>query len=102
MNAVEHNPKEVKRVWVSLREDGDGYLIAIGDNGSGISETRKAELFDFARRFGGIGLHQSSQILEKYEGWIQVHDRVKGQPQEGAGFRLWIPKLAPKNGNQQS
>jgi signal transduction histidine kinase len=102
MNSVEHNPKPIKRVWVALKDDGDGFLISIGDNGPGISDARKSELFDVARRFGGIGLHQSSQILEKYEGWIQVHDRIKSQPQEGAEFKLWFPKPAIKNGKDNS
>ncbi|MFX1369771.1 MAG: PAS domain S-box protein, partial [Promethearchaeota archaeon] len=97
MNAVEHNPKEKKQVWITLKEESDGYLLAIGDDGTGISDTRKPELFDVARRFGGLGLHQSSQILEKYEGWVQIHDRVENHPERGAEFRIWFPKLLPND-----
>jgi signal transduction histidine kinase len=98
MNAVEHNPNDQKHIWVNLQEHDEGYLVTIGDDGVGISDTRKTELFDVARRFGGIGLHQSSQIIEKYDGWIQIHDRVKDQPELGAEFRLFFPKPLP-NGN---
>ena len=95
MNAIEHNPNEQKHIWVSLQEHEDGYLVAIGDDGVGIPDSRKSELFDVARRFGGIGLHQSSQIVEKYEGWIQIHNRIKDYPDQGAEFRLFFTKPLP-------
>ena len=92
MNAIEHNPKIEKKVWVTIDEDQDGYTISIGDNGPGITDSVKAGLFDMARRFGGVGLHQSHQIIDKYGGTIEVVDRVEGKPSEGAEFRLWFPR----------
>ena len=92
MNGIEHNPSESKNVWITLEEDEKGYVIKVADDGPGIGETRKKELFDMARRYGGVGLHQSNQISEKYGGSITVHDRVPGQPEMGAEFRIWFPK----------
>ena len=92
VNAVEHNPLPEKHVWVSLRDEGASYVVSIGDNGPGIPDSVKAVLFDMARRFGGMGLHQSSQIIEKYGGRIQVSDRVANQPRMGAEFHIWFPK----------
>jgi len=66
MNAIEHNP----------------------------NKSVKTGLFDMARRFGGVGLHQSHQIIDKYGGTIEVVDRVEGKPSEGAEFRLWFPRHA--------
>jgi len=93
MNAVEHNPNSEKHIWISLLKQERGYVVAIADNGPGISDTMKASLFDMSRRFGGIGLHQAKQIVEKYGGQIKVHDRVPGDFSKGAEFRLYFPKF---------
>ncbi|MGD9397207.1 MAG: PAS domain S-box protein [Candidatus Thorarchaeota archaeon] len=91
-NAIEHNPREERIVWVSLKESGDGYEVAIGDNGHGISGSLKTAIFDVSRRYGGVGLHQSKQICDKYGGRIDARDRVRGQPTKGAEFVIWLPK----------
>ena len=91
-NAIEHNPREERVVWVSLKESGDGYEIAIGDNGHGISGSLKKAIFDVSRRYGGVGLHQSKQICDKYGGRIDARDRVRGKPTKGAEFVVWLPK----------
>jgi signal transduction histidine kinase len=92
MNAIEHNPNDRKNVWITLDKSDKGYVVKIGDDGPGVGETRKGELFDMARRYGGVGLHQSSQISEKYGGSITVHDRVPGKPEKGAEFHILFPK----------
>jgi len=92
MNAIEHNPKDEKAVWVKLSEGDKGYVVSIADNGSGIPDAVKAGLFDTSRRFGGLGLHTAHYIVEKYNGRIEIHDRVIGNPGQGAEFRIWIPK----------
>jgi PAS domain S-box-containing protein len=91
-NAIEHNHSDERVVWVSLKESGDGYEISIGDNGQGISSSLKTAIFDVSRRYGGVGLHQSKQICDKYGGRIDVRDRIKGQPTKGAEFIVWLPK----------
>ncbi|TFG34659.1 PAS domain-containing sensor histidine kinase [Candidatus Thorarchaeota archaeon] len=96
-NAIEHNPKSEKRVWVVLEKNGEGFDIAIADNGSGISDSLKVSIFDVARRYGGVGLHQAKQICEKYGGRISVRDRVKNQPHQGAEFIAWIPIYKKSN-----
>jgi signal transduction histidine kinase len=93
MNAVEHNPNSEKHIWISLQKQERGYVVAIADNGSGISDTMKASLFDISRRFGGIGLHQAKQIIEKYGGQIEVRDRVPGAFSKGTEFRLYFPRF---------
>ncbi len=98
-NAIEHNPRREQQVWVKLRKSGEGYEISVADNGSGISESLKKEIFDIARRYGGFGLHQSKQICDKYGGKISVHDRVGGKPDEGAEFIVWLPKTRASNSN---
>jgi PAS domain S-box-containing protein len=90
-NAIEHNPREERIVWVSLNGSGEGYEITIGDNGQGISSSLKTAIFDVSRRYGGVGLHQSKQICDKYGGRIDARDRVKGESSKGAEFVVWLP-----------
>jgi len=96
-NAIEHNPREERIVWISLRESGEGYEIAVGDNGQGISGSLKAAIFDLSRRYGGVGLHQTKHICDKYGGRIDVRDRVKGEPTKGAEFVVWLPKIRERD-----
>lgn len=96
-NAIEHNPRKERQVWVKLRKSGEGYEISVADNGSGISESLKKEIFDVSRRYGGVGLHLTKQICDKYGGRISVRDRVGGKPDEGAEFIVWIPRSEARN-----
>jgi PAS domain S-box-containing protein len=92
-NAVIHNKREVKRVWVSLKETDGGYEVAVGDDGEGVSPPQREWLFDTARRYGGVSLHQAKQVVDKYGGRIGAFDRVPGSPGQGAEFRIWFPKF---------
>lgn len=95
MNAIEHNPRDEKKVWVELKEADGGYMVSIADNGKGIPDSVKASLFDTSRRYGGLGLHTAHYIVEKYNGRIEVHNRMEGDYTQGAEFRIWLPK--PQN-----
>ncbi|MHA2077439.1 MAG: PAS domain-containing sensor histidine kinase [Candidatus Thorarchaeota archaeon] len=96
-NAIEHNPRTEKKVWVHLIENDDGFEIVIGDNGHGITDSLQGALFDVARRYGGVGLHQAKQICDKYDGRIKVRNRVSGTPNEGVEFVVWLPKTRINN-----
>ncbi len=92
-NAVTHNPKDKKNVWIRLKQVGVGYEIQVADDGPGLEDSVKERIFNPLHRFGGIGLHISSEIAEKYGGTLKVRDRVAGQPNFGAEFVLWLPKI---------
>jgi len=91
-NAVYHNPNTERSVWILLQKTKDGFLISVKDNGNGIPDSRKESLFDPGRRYGGVGIHQAKNIVEKYNGHISVADRVEGDPSQGTSFDVWIPK----------
>jgi PAS domain S-box-containing protein len=91
-NAVEHNPRPERQVWVTLREVEEGFELSIADNGEGISGSLKGAIFDVSRRYGGVGLHQAKQICDKYGARIEVKDRVSGETSAGAEFVIWFPK----------
>jgi PAS domain S-box-containing protein len=90
-NAVKHNPKKEKQVWICIRQRDDGCEIAISDNGPGLSEKMKLSLFDLEQRLGGVGAQQVKHIVDKYRGHIIVVDRVEGKPKQGVEIRVWLP-----------
>lgn len=91
-NAILHNPRGDKRVWIQLKRESTGFEISVSDNGTGIDDERKKSLFDKSRRYGGVGLHVATQIAGKYGGNLRVFDRVPGDHSQGAEFRVWIPE----------
>lgn len=92
-NAVIHNPNENRRIWIDLHVKGGKYQLTISDNGKGMDEFRKTNLFDKDRRFGGVGIHQARGIMDKYSGSISVDDRVTDNHSEGTKFILTFPRL---------
>ncbi len=91
-NAILHNDKKKKRIWLGLKEVEGGYEVVVADNGPGIDNDTKENLFDQSRRFGGVGVHQAFKIAQKYGGQISVQDRVPGDSNKGAEFHIWFPK----------
>lgn len=84
-NAVIHNPKPEteKEVTISGAISGDIFTLSVIDNGAGIPNEKKAELFNPSRRYGGVGLHLVRRLAEKYGSTPRVRDRVEGHPEEG-------------------
>ena len=91
-NSARHNPVENKEVWISVKPKGDSVLLSIGDNGPGLSDTRKKNLFTERSHAGGVGLKLVRQMIRKYGGSIEVEDRVKGKPSEGVSFAVTFRK----------
>ena len=84
-NAVIHNPKaeSEKMVAISGSTTGNTFTLSVSDNGPGIIDAKKNELFNPTRRYGGVGLHLVRRLAEKYGGTPKVLDRVDGHPEEG-------------------
>ena len=91
-NAVKHNNSNEKKIWANLKDSSDGYELTIADNGPGITDSLKKSLLSPERRSGGVGILQCVQIANKYGGTFEIQDRVSGEPQKGAKFRVWLPK----------
>jgi PAS domain S-box-containing protein len=92
-NAIEHNESELRQVWVELSKQGLGYRLTIMDNGQGIDDTKKKNLLDLQRRYGGVGLHLVKRIVERMDGSIDIYNRVQSSPNLGAKFVLWFPMM---------
>jgi len=84
-NAVVHNPKPdaEKMVAISGTISEKTFTLSVSDNGLGIIDSKKKELFNPSRRYGGVGLHLVRRLAEKYGSIPRVRDRVEGKPEEG-------------------
>ncbi|MDF1540306.1 MAG: sensor histidine kinase [Candidatus Thorarchaeota archaeon] len=90
-NGIVHNSSDSKQVWLRIDEAPLGYELRVSDNGPGIEDRRKRDIFDRHRRYGGVGLHIASMIIEKYGGHISIHDRLQKCPNAGAMVKVWFP-----------
>ncbi|MBS3795878.1 MAG: PAS domain S-box protein [Candidatus Thorarchaeota archaeon] len=91
-NSAIHNDTTNPFVRIQIEKLGKGYEVSIADNGLGIPKSQKEAIFDSNRRYGGVGIPQALQIADKYGAEITINDRIKGHPEQGTEFRIWLPK----------
>lgn len=78
-NAIQHNDKEIPEVIVSAtREDGH-VLIRVADNGPGVPDDRKEEIFEQGEmgldsEGTGLGLYLVDTLVGRYGGEVRVED----------------------------
>lgn len=92
-NAVIHNTTEELTIAVSATETNEGIVVDITDDGGGVPDQIRAEIFDPGVRADGsdgdgLGLYLVKKLVESYGGRIGVADRSP----TGTRFRLWFPK----------
>lgn len=85
---------EGSEVVVTLSEQLETVLISVADNGKGIDDSLKEQIFDpfFTQRKGGIGLGLavSKQIVMAHFGALTVEKNQAAA--SGADFRVTLPK----------
>ena len=91
-NSARHNPTDNKEVWASIRAKGDSVFLSIGDNGPGLSDSRKKNLFTERSHAGGVGLKLVRQMIRKYGGSVEVVNRVNSKSSEGVNFIVTFRK----------
>ncbi|MBS3795553.1 MAG: PAS domain-containing sensor histidine kinase [Candidatus Thorarchaeota archaeon] len=82
-NAVKHNPQQNKKVWMKGYQENQEVVLKIADNGLGLKNGGKKEVFELGRQFGGVGLYLVRRLAAKYDAHVSVGDRVSGSPAEG-------------------
>jgi len=92
-NAVQHSDKAVPEVTVSMHDDGSDIIVRVADNGPGIPDDRKDEIFGKGERGldsagTGLGLYLAQTLVDAYGGDIWVEDNDP----EGAVFVVTLPK----------
>lgn len=99
-NGVKHNDSEQPEVTLRANERADGVRIEVADNGPGIPEQRRDEVFRRGVSSGtessdsgsGFGLFFVDLMVEAYDGEVRVEHR---EPR-GTRFVLELNKAAPE------
>jgi len=107
-NGVEHNTADEPHVEVSLTEYDDEVVVAVADNGPGVADDRKTEVFEASERGlnsdgEGLGLFLTASIVRQYggESWMEdgaAQSATGREPQAdetgatGSVVKLSLPK----------
>lgn len=97
-NAIKYRGVATPHVGISLTDEGDGWSIAIRDNGIGFEPRFAEKIFAPFQRLHsreeypgtGIGLSIVQQGIERHGGRVEVDST----PGKGSTFRLMLPKRA--------
>ncbi|PHQ40530.1 PAS domain-containing sensor histidine kinase [Halorubrum persicum] len=78
-NAVVHNDKDVAEITVSTRVSDETVCVSIADNGPGIPDDHKAQIFQEGEKGlesggTGVGLYLVKTLVNKYGGDVWVED----------------------------
>jgi signal transduction histidine kinase len=92
-NAVQHSDRDEPEVVVSATERPDAVVVRVADDGPGVPDDRKDEVFGKGEKGlespgAGIGLYLVRTLVDSYGGDVWVEDN---EP-EGAVFVVELPK----------
>lgn len=96
-NAIQHNDKEVPEVHVSADCSDGSVTLTIADNGPGIPDERKAQVFERGESGNGgagLGLYLVAYIVDSYDGSVRIEDN---EP-TGAVFHVELPTVEERDG----
>jgi len=92
-NAIQHNDKSVPVVMVSVTEHEEAVTVEIADNGPGVPDHQKDEIFGKGEKGlesagTGIGLYLVQTLVSNYGGEISIENNDP----EGAVFSVRLPR----------
>jgi signal transduction histidine kinase len=93
-NAVTHNDKETPEVTVTLTETADTVRVVVADNGPGIPDDRRNEVFGRGQQGlegpgSEIGLYLVDTLVDTFDGTVQIDDNDP----EGSRFVVELPRV---------
>lgn len=105
-NAIKYNRRPDPRVRVHYERTSIGPLLKVADNGPGIEEHYREQIFTMFQRLEhwddvqgtGIGLAVCQMIVQEYGGKIWVDS----SPEGGAQFNIQLPERLLVDGNSPS
>ena len=91
-NAIQHNDTEIPEITVSVDRGDDTARVAVADNGPGVPESQREEIFGKGEKGlesdgSGIGLYLVYTLVDSYGGSVWVEDNDP----EGAVFVVELP-----------
>ncbi|WP_340097899.1 PAS domain-containing sensor histidine kinase [Salinibaculum salinum] len=91
-NAIQHNDKDLAEVTVSVTERDTEIAVEVGDNGPGIPDGQKDDIFakgetGLESEGTGIGLYLVQTLVSEYGGTVTVTDNDP----DGAVFTVTLP-----------
>jgi len=97
-NALKYATEQPK-ILISAKEQNDGILISVQDNGIGIPASQRQFIFEKFQRVHqgnlheqkgfGLGLAYVKRIVELHKGFIQVDSEIN----KGSRFNVYLPKM---------
>jgi PAS domain S-box-containing protein len=105
-NAVKHSsgPLELGVDVSRVGRNGSSYYrVVIEDNGNGIHDNKKDEVFQRFKRGQtkakgtGLGLYLVKSLVEGFGGYVEVQNRVIGDYTKGTRFLVYLPVMGEKN-----
>jgi signal transduction histidine kinase len=81
-------------ITISVGEQDNNILVTVADNGPGISDQMKPQVFDRFRKGKskksgkGLGLFITRHLIEGYGGRVWAEDRVPGHQDQGAAIHF--------------
>ena len=96
-NALKFNSNKNPQIRIEGKEDSGMAVLTVHDNGIGIPEGHRKEVFDLFRRLyarseyrgSGIGLAIVNRVAELHGGYCEITDSPLG----GSAFQIYLPAL---------
>jgi len=87
-NAVTHNDKSEPEITVEVDAGPDEVAVHISDNGPGIPDSQKSEIFGRGEmgaksQGSGIGLYLVDTLVDMYDGEVRIEDRATWRDEVG-------------------
>jgi len=98
-NNITHNENQIVRIKIKISREqieNKRYIrTEFNDNGIGIEDSRKKEIFrrQYSKFSIGLGLSLVQRIIDTFNGKIWVEDRVPNDYKKGSKFILLIPEV---------
>ncbi len=98
LNAIKFTPEQRRpEISIEVAEEKEYYRFAVRDNGIGIAEENRQEIFGLFQRLhpsgeyegNGLGLSICKKVVEHHKGRIWVQSEGKGK---GAAFYFTLPR----------
>jgi two-component system OmpR family sensor kinase len=93
-NAVEHNPSDTPRVDVRVDTMSETVHIEIEDNGPGIPDGQRSDLFERGHGDHGLGLYLVEVLVDRYDGSIELTETGP----DGTVFTIELPRATDPSG----